>query len=347
MFIDTAQIRVLAGGGGKGCVSFLREKRRPRGGPDGGNGGDGGDVVMRADTNLATLIDYHYQPLYEGERGGHGSGNRRHGKNGEPVLLRVPVGTIVRDAVTGETVADLAAAGQEVVVAKGGRGGFGNLHFKRNTLRAPRMAEPGGAGEERTLALELKLIADIGLVGFPNAGKSTLISGITRAHSKIAAYPFTTLQPVLGILEFPDFGTAVIADIPGLVDGASENRGLGHDFLRHIERCKALVLLLDMAGVDERDPGSDYEILLQELRRYRPALLTRPRVVVANKMDLPEARRHLVAFKAAHAEAHLIEVSALEGLGFEKLVNELAVLLKAAAQSGETYALPQTLTDNE
>ncbi|NLF38849.1 GTPase ObgE [bacterium] len=327
MFIDTAKIEVKAGNGGNGCVSFHREKYQPLGGPDGGDGGNGGSVIVRADRNLATLIDYHYQPIYEGERGGHGSGNRRHGANGADSTLRVPVGTIIKDADTDELIADLTADGQEVVVARGGKGGYGNLHFKRNDNRAPRIAEKGEEGQARRLALELKLIADIGLVGFPNAGKSTLLSAITRAHSRIAAYPFTTLQPILGMLELPNFRNAVIADIPGIIDGAHANRGLGHAFLRHIERCRALVILVDMAGYDGRDPVSDYEVLMNELACYSEELARRPCLVVANKKDLPSFAEHMEKFRAKHGDADAVEVSALEGLGLDTLVARLDTIL--------------------
>lgn len=331
MFIDTATIEVQGGHGGRGCVSFYRTKMNRHGTPDGGNGGRGGDVIIRADRNLATLIDCVYQTHYRAENGASGGSQNKQGRCGAPLVVRVPVGTIVRVAETGEVLADLCVHGQEVVVARGGRGGFGNVHYKSSTNRSPRFAEKGEPGERRVLQCELKVLADIGLVGYPNAGKSTLISAITRAHSKIAAYPFTTLQPILGLLELPDFRTAVIADIPGLVEGAHHNVGLGHDFLRHIERCTVLVLLLDMAGVDQRDPCDDYRVLLDELARFDPALLAKPRLVVANKIDLPEARAHCDAFRARYPDVPLLEISARDGIGLDVLVARLAELLRANA----------------
>ncbi len=327
MFIDTAKIKVYGGKGGAGCVSFHHTSRNPRGGPDGGNGGRGGDVIIRADRQLATLCDYFYQPISRADNGTHGGSNRKYGAAGASKTLRVPVGTIVRDRDTGETLADLDAPGQELVVAKGGRGGFGNLHYKSSTNRAPRKSEPGGEGQYRSIELELKLLADIGLVGFPNAGKSTLISGITHAHSRIASYPFTTRQPILGLLEFPDFTSAVIADIPGIVDGAHRNVGLGHQFLRHVERCSILLLLIDMAGVDNRDPRHDYEVLLRELSRHDEKLGNRHRLVVANKMDLPAAAANLDAFKGTHGNVPIMPISALEGAGLDELTGKLHTAL--------------------
>lgn len=326
MFIDTATITVQGGHGGRGCASFHRTKYNRHGTPDGGNGGKGGDVIVQADHNLATLCDYIYQSHYEAGAGGNGGSNNKHGKRGEDVILRVPVGTIVRTE-EGEVLADLCAHGQRVVVARGGAGGYGNVHFKSSTNRSPRYAEPGLPGERRTLVLELKIMADIGLVGFPNAGKSTLISAITRAHSKIASYPFTTLKPVLGILELPDYSTAVIADLPGLVEGAHRNVGLGHDFLKHIERCTILLILLDMAGVDQRNPCDDYAVLLEELQQYSPELATRARLVVANKMDLPEAAKYLEEFRARYPEVRVVPISAREGIGLDKLIATIAEML--------------------
>jgi GTP-binding protein len=331
MFIDTATIHVQGGHGGRGCVSFYRTKENRHGTPDGANGGRGGDVILRADRNLATLIDCVYQSQYRAEHGANGGSTNKQGRRGEPLIVRVPVGTIVRVAETGEELADLREHGQDVVVARGGRGGFGNLHYKSSTNRSPRFAENGEPGELRVLNCELKILADIGLVGYPNAGKSTLISAVTRAHSKIAAYPFTTLQPILGLLELPDFSTAVIADIPGLVEGAHHNVGLGHDFLKHIERCKLLVLLLDMAGVDQRDPCDDYRVLLDELARFNADVVAKPMLVAANKMDLPEARAHCDAFRERFPAVTLFEISARDGIGLEPLVARLADLLHASA----------------
>lgn len=326
MFIDTATITVHGGHGGRGCASFHKTRYNRHGTPDGGNGGKGGDVIIQADHNLATLCDYIYQSHYEAGAGANGSSSNKHGKRGADVVLRVPVGTLVRTE-DGELLADLCEHGQRMIAARGGSGGYGNVHFKSSTNRSPRYAEPGEPGEQRTLVLELKIMADVGLVGFPNAGKSTLISAITRAHSKIASYPFTTLQPVLGLLELPDFTTAVLADIPGIVAGAHRNVGLGHDFLKHIERCAMLLLLLDMAGVDQRDPCDDYVVLLDELQKYSPELAARPQIVVANKMDLPEAAAHLREFTARFPEARVLPVSARDGIGLERVVSTIASML--------------------
>lgn len=326
MFIDTATITVQGGHGGRGCASFYKTRYNRHGTPDGGNGGKGGDVIIQADHNLATLCDYIYQSHYEAGAGANGSSSNKHGKRGADVVLRVPVGTLVRTE-DGELLADLCEHGQRIVAARGGSGGYGNVHFKSSTNRSPRYAEPGEPGEQRTLVLELKIMADVGLVGFPNAGKSTLISAITRAHSKIASYPFTTLQPVLGLLELPDFTTAVIADIPGIVAGAHRNVGLGHDFLKHIERCAMLLLLLDMAGVDQRDPCDDYVVLLDELQKYSPELAARPQIVVANKMDVPEAAEYLREFTARFPEARVLPVSARDGIGLERVVSTIASML--------------------
>jgi len=326
MFIDTATITVQGGQGGRGCASFNKTRYNRHGTPDGGNGGKGGDVIVCADHNLATLCDFVYQTQYQGGPGANGGSANKNGRRGDDVILRVPVGTLVLTD-GGELLADLCADGQSVIAARGGSGGFGNVHFKSSTNRSPRFAEPGDPGETRALVLELKIMADVGLVGFPNAGKSTLISAITRAHSKIASYPFTTLQPVLGLLELPDFTTAVIADIPGIVAGAHRNIGLGYAFLKHIERCTLLMVLLDMAGVDQRDPCDDYSILLEELEAYSPALAARPRMVIANKMDLPEAAAHLAAFTQRFPDAQALPVSALDGIGTERVTARIKSML--------------------
>jgi len=283
----------------------------------GGNGGRGGDVIIKTDKQLATLCDYFYEPINKAENGTPGGSTRKNGAYGKNLILKVPVGTIVRDVESGDIIADLDEDGKEVVVAKGGRGGWGNLHFKSSTNRAPRQSDPGKPGEEKELHLELKIMADIGLVGFPNAGKSTLISAITHAHSKIASYPFTTRQPILGLLEFDDFTTAVIADIPGLIKGAHNNAGLGHRFLRHVERCKLLAFLIDMAGVDDRDPREDYKIVKNELALHNPELAERESIIVANKMDLPDAKDNLRKFKNRYSELDVIPISALEGIGLD------------------------------
>jgi len=323
MFIDTAKIKVHGGNGGKGCVSFLRTKTQPRGGPDGGNGGRGGSVIIKADKQLATLSDYFYKPINKAENGTPGGSTRKNGAYGNDLILKVPVGTIVRDVESGDILADLNKNEMEIILAKGGRGGFGNLHFKSSTNRAPRESDSGRPGENRELYLELKIMADAGLVGFPNAGKSTLISAVTHAHSKIASYPFTTRQPILGLLEFDNYTTVVIADIPGLIDGAHRNVGLGHKFLRHVERCSLLLFVIDMGGVDNRDPRSDYEILLNELSLHNEELASRQSIVVANKMDLPAAKENLENFAEKFPELKIIPISALEGIGLEKVTAEL------------------------
>ena len=323
MFIDTAKIKVHGGNGGAGCVSFLRTKTQPRGGPDGGNGGRGGSVIIKADKQLATLSDYFYKPINKAENGTPGGSTRKNGAYGNNLILKVPVGTIVRDVESGDVLADLNKNEMEITLAKGGRGGFGNLHFKSSTNRAPRESDSGRPGEVKGLYLELKIMADAGLVGFPNAGKSTLISAITHAHSKIASYPFTTRQPILGLLEFDNYTTVVLADIPGLIDGAHRNVGLGHKFLRHVERCSLLLFVIDMGGVDNRDPRSDYEILLNELSLHNEELASRQSIVVANKMDIPDSKENLENFVKKYPELEIIPISALEGIGLEKVTAEL------------------------
>ncbi len=282
-FIDRVQINVEAGTGGSGATSFRREHRVPKGGPDGGDGGRGGDVIIRGDSNLATLLDYTYRTRFVAERGEHGMGSNMTGRSGKDVVLPVPPGTLIRDADTGEVIGDVLADGDEVVVARGGRGGRGNTFFATATHRAPREWQPGEEGEARKLELELKLIADVGLVGQPNAGKSTLLSVISAAQPKIADYPFTTLSPNLGVVQLSDHRTFVAADIPGIIEGAHEGRGLGHDFLRHIERTRMLALLIP---VDASDWQIEYDGLRDELASYSTALAEKPHCVVFTKMDL-------------------------------------------------------------
>ncbi|HTS19697.1 MAG TPA: GTPase ObgE [Verrucomicrobiae bacterium] len=421
MFVDKVKIRVKAGDGGNGSVSFRREKYVDRGGPDGGDGGKGGDVVLVADKNATDLSELYYQPRVVAKHGVHGRGKNCFGRSAKNVVVKVPIGTQVfrltapvkrrapsnyhpaaateefdptagvgmpftpgrakqlaqqhaeaksvatttaeaggqaeawppEEIETGrELIADLVEDGQQFVLAKGGRGGRGNAAFKSSVHQAPREFEYGEAGEQLDVELELKTLADVGLVGFPNAGKSTLIAKITNAHPKVAPYPFTTLTPNVGILNYDDFTRIRIADIPGLIEGAHKGKGLGHDFLRHIERCQLLVVLLDMAGVDGRKPQDDYEQLLEELKLYNPEILQKKRLVVANKMDLPEAKKNLTAFKrkmrggtaprtkkrqagetrsaettrpqaGTLALPRIIEISALESAGLEKFKLEL------------------------
>ncbi len=324
MFIDECTIKARAGDGGRGCVSFRREKFEPWGGPNGGDGGKGGDVVLRGDDDQNNLVDFKYKPHWTAERGEHGQGKDCNGREGRPAVLRVPLGTVVYDLATGARVVEILADGQEFVLCKGGKGGFGNTRFKSSVNRAPRQhgsGEPGEAGEYR---LELKSIADIGLVGFPNAGKSSLTGLITKARPKVAAYPFTTLHPQIGIIEFvEEYDRLILADVPGLIAGASENRGLGHRFLRHIERCALLLILVDMAGTDGRDPRDDYKQLLQELELYDPELLAKPRLVAANKMDEPAAAARLKQFRARYRKVDVVPISCLTEEGIPRLRKEL------------------------
>lgn len=299
MFIDQASIEVHAGHGGDGAISWRREKFVPDGGPDGGDGGRGGSVILRADQGVRTLLDFQFHPIYKAASGEPGRGQKQFGKAGEDLILRVPVGTIVREKTSGLPVADLRRDGQEFVVAKGGLGGKGNVHFKSSVRQAPRFAKPGGSGQSIAITLEVKLLADVGLVGMPNVGKSTLLSVLTNAKPKIANYHFTTLDPNLGVVDLGEGNTYIMADIPGLIEGASEGAGLGHDFLRHIERTRILAHVLDMSGSEGRDPVEDYDRIQDELNAYHERMADRVRVIIANKMDLPEAQEHLEAFRAA------------------------------------------------
>src|SRR5688572_21427291 len=327
MFVDECTVKFAAGDGGRGCTSFRREKYEPWGGPNGGDGGRGGDVILLGDVNTNNLVDYKYQPHWKGERGEHGQGADCHGRDGKPCILRMPLGTVVIDLATGKPVAEIVADGHRIVLCKGGNGGWGNTHFKTSTNRAPKRANPGHEGEHGEYRLVLKSIADVGLVGFPNAGKSSLTTRITKARPKTAAYPFTTLHPQIGVIEYPAETKVpkrlLLADVPGLIEGAHDNRGLGHRFLRHIERCALLIFLIDMAGTDARDPRNDYKHLLNELKLYDPALLEKPRLVVANKMDLPESAANLVKFKKRYKTADVLEISCLDGTGLDRLKKEL------------------------
>jgi len=315
MFIDQAHITVRGGGGGHGCVSFRREKYVPRGGPDGGDGGDGGSVVLVADENINTLLTFRRRRKFEAPRGAHGRGSTKHGRSGGDIRVLVPVGTIVRERSSGRQMADLVHPGQDIVAARGGRGGRGNAHFATATHQAPREAEKGQPGEERDLELELKLLADIGLVGLPNSGKSTLLSRLSAARPKIADYPFTTLEPHLGVVPMGDYRQALMADIPGLIAGAHRGKGLGLQFLRHIERTRMLLFLLDITGAD---PAEDLRILRQELSRFSPALLSKPSIVCLNKVDMWPPDRPLPSLPGEE-EAVCLAVSALTGRGLEEL----------------------------
>ncbi|AHF92129.1 GTPase [Opitutaceae bacterium TAV5] len=323
MFIDECVIKVKAGDGGRGAVSFRREKYEPWGGPNGGDGGKGGDVVLLGDDDTNNLIDYKYKPHWNAKDGEYGRGSDCNGHEGASAILRMPLGTVVIDEETGETVAEVIEDGERIVLCKGGNGGWGNNHFKSSTNQAPRRANDGQPGAGGTYRLVLKSIADIGLVGFPNAGKSSLTGRITKARPKTAPYPFTTLHPQIGVIEYADtFDRLLIADVPGLIAGASENRGLGHRFLRHIERCTLLMFLIDMAGTDEREPGDDYATLLAELKAYDRTLLKKPRIVVANKMDIEGAAAHCAKFRRRH-KIKPVGISCLTGDGIDVLLAEL------------------------
>ncbi len=328
MFVDHARVYVRGGDGGNGIVAFRREKYVPMGGPAGGDGGRGGNVVFVADEGLSTLMDFKYRRHFKAMRGTHGQGKNMHGAGGENLTVKVPVGTVIRDDDTGEVIADLTRNGQEVVVARGGRGGRGNARFATSVNKAPSLSENGEPGQERWVKLELKLLADVGLVGFPNAGKSTLISRLSAARPKIADYPFTTLVPNLGVVVTRSKESFVVADIPGLIEGAHRGSGLGHEFLRHIERTRVLLFVLDTAQTEGRDVLEDYQILRQELELYRPDLMKRPFLIVANKMDIPEAQKNYERLRAEFG--HLVHaVSAVTGLGVNALVEETFHLLQS------------------
>ncbi|MEM4408188.1 MAG: GTPase ObgE [Candidatus Caldarchaeum sp.] len=329
-FIDEAKIYVKAGRGGNGCISFRREKFVPRGGPDGGDGGKGGDVVIEARSNMTSLLDFRYKQHYRAKSGEHGRGKNQHGKGAPPLIVPVPVGTVVKDAATGKVIADLTRDGQRVTVARGGRGGKGNARFVTPTRQAPRYAERGEDGEERTLQLELKLLADVGIVGFPNAGKSTLISRISAATPKIADYPFTTLFPNLGVVRYGEGKTFVIADIPGLIKGAHEGAGLGIAFLKHIERTRVLIHLLDLSPYTGRDPIEDYKTMNEELASYDADLMKKPQIVAANKIDLKEAQDNLSKVRDYFEKEgiEVIPISSLTGEGLDRLIQKTVAVLE-------------------
>ncbi len=339
MLIDQAEIVVAGGNGGNGCVSFRREKYVPRGGPNGGPGGDGGAVCLVADPSLKGLNAFRYKKRFEAERGRHGQGSDRAGHDGQDLHIRVPPGTVVRDE-DGTLLADLSRPGDTVQVAAGGRGGRGNAAFATPTHQAPREAEPGTPGEERRIRLELKLIADVGIVGFPNAGKSTLISRISSARPKIAAYPFTTLAPNLGVVDLGEFRTFVVADIPGLIEGAHHGQGLGMKFLRHIERTRVLIHLVDVSEMSGRDPARDLEIVNRELHAFGADLAGKPQVVAANKIDALADPERLAGLKA-HCEAAGVAfhaVSAVSGSGIRDLMEEVWALLSAVGDGAAAHA---------
>lgn len=361
MFVDHIKIHAKAGDGGDGAVSFRREKFVPRGGPDGGDGGRGGSVIFRADANVDNLAGFFYEPIIKAKSGQKGMGKQCYGKAAKDVIVAVPIGTIIsrvpdhllppphdptdfeekpKPVITPEDlipVADLAQDGQELVLCKGGEGGKGNIHFKSSRNRVPRQYTEGEKGGEGTFYLELRKIADAGLVGYPNAGKSTILGKISAAHPKVAPYPFTTLHPIVGVVEFPGFQRATVADIPGLIEGAHLNVGLGHDFLRHIVRCKLLVHVIDMAGSEGRNPYEDLSSLRQELKLYDPALALREWLVVANKMDLPGAEENLKTFKRRLRKIKVVPISALKDEG----IGELKSILREKITTAE--AVPEAV----
>ncbi len=326
MFVDEVDIHVAAGDGGRGCLAFRREKRVPRGGPSGGDGGHGGSVYIVASPHTNTLIHYRFHPEFTAERGEHGQGSNRTGYTGVDLELPVPIGTLVYEKADPDhpvrLLADLAEEGQRVLVARGGRGGLGNAHFATSTNRAPRKVQPGESGEERNLRLELKLLADVGLVGFPNAGKSTLISRISAARPKIAAYPFTTLTPNLGVVGLSNDRSFVVADVPGLIEGAHRGLGLGHQFLRHLERTKLLVHLVDISGASGRDPVDDLDTVRRELELFRPELAAKPQIVAANKIDAldDESRVSDLCARARALGLPFFRISAVTGAGVSELL---------------------------
>ncbi|MBC8244322.1 MAG: GTPase ObgE [Verrucomicrobia bacterium] len=372
MFVDSVKVQARAGKGGNGCLAFSHEPFKPKGGPCGGDGGKGGDVILQADHDINNLIAQYYAPHLYAKDGRPGEGKGKTGRGGRKLIVKVPCGTLVwklpppkptagerdvpvhrslgqaealeinleaepeelpGDALTeAEVVADLTEHGQQFVLCAGGRGGKGNMHFTTSTRQAPRFAQDGEAGEEGHYRLELRLIAEIGLVGYPNAGKSTLLSAISSAQPKIAAYPFTTLHPNIGIVELADYSRLTVCDIPGIIEGAHDNVGLGHAFLRHILRCRVLVLLIDMAGTDEREPWDDYTQLLTELELYDPALIHRPRLVAANKMDEEAAPDKLKAFRAKLGQVEVVEIAAAFDLGLEELKNKMQQIVAATRE---------------
>ena len=343
-FVDEVMIRVEAGDGGNGCASFRREKYVPRGGPSGGDGGDGGSVVLTVDPGLATLLDLAYPQTLRAGRGEHGRGKEQHGKRGADLVLRVPAGTLVYDADGGELLGDLRAAGEPLVVARGGRGGRGNVHFATSTNQAPRRAEPGTPGAQRNLRLELRVLADAGLLGFPNVGKSTLIRAVSAARPRVADFPFTTLVPHLGVVRVDDDTSFVLADVPGLIPGAHAGQGLGTRFLRHLARTAVLVHLLDVSGLTGRDPVADYDAINRELELTSPRLAAKPQIVVAGKLDVAETRARLPAVRDAFAGRgiSLHAVSGATGEGTAALTSVVAEAVRRARASGETAAAAAT-----
>ncbi|MBA4602728.1 GTPase ObgE [Thermoactinomyces mirandus] len=348
MFVDKVKIYVKGGDGGNGMVAFRREKYVPKGGPAGGDGGRGGSVVFMVDEGLCTLMDFRYQRHFKAKRGENGRSKSQHGAGADDLVVKVPPGTVARDADTGELIADLTENGQEAVIARGGRGGRGNIRFATPVNPAPEIAENGEPGEERWVELELKLLADVGLVGYPSVGKSTLLSVVSAAKPKIASYHFTTLVPNLGVVQVESGRSFVMADLPGLIEGAHQGVGLGHQFLRHVERTRILLHVVDMAGSEGRDPYEDYLQINEELKQYRQDLENRPQIVVANKMDLPDAKEHLVLFKEqVGKETPVFPVSAVTGEGIKELLYAVVELLEKVEREQQVQETVEHTTERK
>lgn len=342
MFVDYAKVEVKGGDGGNGIVAFRREKYEPKGGPAGGDGGKGGDVVFEVDEGLRTLMDFRYQRHFKAQRGENGRAKKQHGKNADDLIVHVPPGTIVMNSETGGVIADLTERGQRAIIAKGGRGGRGNTRFATSSNPAPKLSENGEPGEELTVAVELKVLADVGLVGFPSVGKSTLLSVVTSAKPKVASYHFTTIKPNLGVVDMEDSRSFVIADLPGLIEGAHAGAGLGHEFLRHIERTRVLIHVIDMAASEGRDPYADYLKINDELRQYNLRLTERPQIIAANKIDLPDAEKNLEEFKdQLNDEIPIFPISAVTGQGVRELLFSAIDLIE------KTPTFPVTSEDEE
>ena len=324
MFVDELTIKLIAGSGGDGCTSFRREKFVPMGGPDGGNGGKGASIIFKVDKNLKTLIDLSYKKIIKADKGENGKGSNKYGKNAQDIIIKVPAGTTIYDAFTNEVIADLINDDEECIVAKGGRGGKGNKSFATHDLPAPKFSENGEPGEEKLVRLELKVLADVGLIGMPSVGKSTLLSIISSAQPKIAAYHFTTLSPNLGVVKLKNGTSFVMADLPGLIEGASEGVGLGTEFLRHAMRTKILAHVIDMGSMEGRNPIDDYKVIRKEIEKYNVLLKNKKEIIVANKMDLENASDNLKAFKKEFPNATIIEISCMNNSGIDNLINILA-----------------------
>ena len=334
MFVDEVEIRVEAGNGGDGCTAFRREKYVPMGGPFGGNGGHGSDIIFKVDEGLHTLLDLRYQKLIKGKKGENGKGKNQHGKDADPIIIKVPQGTVVTDLDTGLVLADLSKKDDQEIIAKGGRGGRGNTAFKTQTNTAPDYSENGEEGEQKNLKVEVKMLADVGLVGLPSVGKSTIISMVSRSKPKIAAYHFTTLTPNLGVVKASDGRSFVMADLPGLIEGASQGEGLGDKFLKHIERTKVIAHVIDMSASELRDPYEDYNLINKELAAFNEKLIKKPQIIIANKMDLPHAKEELEKFKEKIGkDIEIYEISAATNTGLQKVIDRLADLVDEVPNS--------------